>query len=500
MQNQEDQIIFPQLLPLPGSVSARTNSLENLFIIGSGAILESDSLTINVDDSADGLFNSVIEVSGGTIRGEKLNIQISDNSTVIGLYIGKGTEAENIAIENSNPGKIDIDKNNNNSKDILNNITEKNPSIPQDDITTRFDAANAEDFFYNLFYYEKVILTDDFSITYEDLTEYEDWQASILNSNSVKVLDAWKITKSLDIDLNGHALTSNIVWRLSDGNSEISISNGILDIKTGAGSSLWNIGAIGMNTGSSLTMKNTTYTTDITGIVIGGGQSNVKLSVESSTIDVDGYYCISTNASDPTVENITVDISNSELHSENYFSSMGILFNIEGTLNINNTTISSLSQTVIARGGTHKYSNSTFISTGENQFNTGSDFSNCDWKDGNSVPLATLVIGNRNTGYQYPTDMTLENITIVAPVESNPSNGDSLKYHGVFIWQNDITNTVTVRDTLIEDTESVAEPFINTDMNGADVNDLQDKPEGLDVSVLPTGSVSGSPVALHPYG
>ena len=32
------------------------------------------------------------------------------------------------------------------------------------------------------------------------------------------------------------------------------------------------------------------------------------------------------------------------------------------------------------------------------------------------------------------------------------------------------------------------------------VNDLQDKAEGLDVSVLPTGSVSGLPVALHPYG
>ena len=31
-------------------------------------------------------------------------------------------------------------------------------------------------------------------------------------------------------------------------------------------------------------------------------------------------------------------------------------------------------------------------------------------------------------------------------------------------------------------------------------NDLQDKPEGLDVSVLPTGSVTGLPVALHPYG
>ena len=32
-----------------------------------------------------------------------------------------------------------------------------------------------------------------------------------------------------------------------------------------------------------------------------------------------------------------------------------------------------------------------------------------------------------------------------------------------------------------------------------EVNDLQDKP-GLDVSVLPTGSVSGLPVALHPCG
>ena len=32
------------------------------------------------------------------------------------------------------------------------------------------------------------------------------------------------------------------------------------------------------------------------------------------------------------------------------------------------------------------------------------------------------------------------------------------------------------------------------------VNDLQDKPEGLGVSVLSTDSVSGLPVAPHPYG
>ena len=36
--------------------------------------------------------------------------------------------------------------------------------------------------------------------------------------------------------------------------------------------------------------------------------------------------------------------------------------------------------------------------------------------------------------------------------------------------------------------------------NFIEVNDLQDKPEGLDVSVLSTDSVSGLPVAPHPYG
>ena len=40
----------------------------------------------------------------------------------------------------------------------------------------------------------------------------------------------------------------------------------------------------------------------------------------------------------------------------------------------------------------------------------------------------------------------------------------------------------------------------HVDISIYEVNDLQDKPEGLDVSVLPIGSVSGLPVAPHPYG
>ena len=150
---------------------------------------------------------------------------------------------------------------------------------------------------------------------------------------------------------------------------------------------------------------------------------------------------------------------------------MGILFNIPGDLTISGTTITALSQVVIARGGTHNYSNSTFISTGENQFDaTNSDFSKKDWADGNSVPLAALVIGNRGNGYAYPTDVTMDNVKIQAPVQSIHS--DPLKYHGMYIWQSNATNTVTVRGSVIESADSVADPFINTDINGADITAL----------------------------
>ena len=50
---------------------------------------------------------------------------------------------------------------------------------------------------------------------------------------------------------------------------------------------------------------------------------------------------------------------------------------------------------------------------------------------------------------------------------------------------------------------TITEHLLQLDLSGQElwercVNDLQDQPEGLDVSVLPTGSVAGLPVALHP--
>ncbi len=56
------------------------------------------------------------------------------------------------------------------------------------------------------------------------------------------------------------------------------------------------------------------------------------------------------------------------------------------------------------------------------------------------------------------------------------------------------------RDNNGVEVDLILEKGQKEDLELFEVNDLQHKPEGLDVSVLPIGSVSGLPVAPHPYG
>ncbi len=469
-------VYFSSTATPPGSASARANSLKNLFIVGTGAILESDSLTINVNDSAEELFNSVIEVSGGTIRGERLNIQISENSTVIGLYIGKGTEAENIAIENSNPGKIDIDENNNNSEEILSNITEKNPSIPQDDITTRFDAANAEDFFYNLVNYRKVILTDDFSITYDDLAEYEDWHnvLQVESNNTTLSFEVWEIIESLDIDLNGHTLTSYVGWHLPEGKKTLSISNGNLNMQLLSEDADWNrtTASIELKEDTTLIINDVNYKSDIVGIFLTNNNNGMTVNIYDSYFDFGGFYGIGTNATGPESEGLTIGIYGSTITTENCGDptdpcSTTILFNVKGNVTIEDSTIIGNRQAMIARGGNYDLKNSAFRATG-NDHDKNDYISN--WYTGNAVPLAAIVFGNKNAGssYAYSTTATLDNVTIEAPLTNRAET--PVSYHGIYIWQNNVNEPVTVEGSIRRGNDCEVENLYNTETNDADVD------------------------------
>ena len=304
-------VYFSSTATLPGSVSARANSLKNLFIVGSGAILESDSLTINVDDSADGLFNSVIEVSGGTIRGEKLNIQISDNSTVIGLYIGKGTEAENIAIENSNPGKIDIDKNNEDSSIIFENISNNNPDIPQTDISGGFDVTTEQELEVALSKYGMAKLLNDFELTKS--ISISDNAEAYLNLNG----------KTLTFKSNENDSAAIIIDNASvviDGNGTINA-----DVpKYGATIKLQNNGKAEINSGTFTATKGgaidvgTQTSQSVATAIINGGTfegqefcvgiwSNSNLTINDGSFTARDNAVIGTNGDDPGKPSITIN-------------------------------------------------------------------------------------------------------------------------------------------------------------------------------------------------
>ena len=426
MQNQEDQIIFPQLLPPPGSVSARANSLKNLFIVGTGAILESDSLTINVDDSADGLFNSVIEVSGGTIKGEKLNIRISDNSLVIGLYIGEKTAAESVRIENSNPGKIDIDENNEDSSIIFENISNNNPDIPQTDISGGFDVTTEQQLEEALSKYGMAKLLNDIVITNTDTSEA---------GYSLPSKD-----DSTVVNLNGHTLVINLEIGYTVPESESTTFNDGTLLVNLNNTDVTNSG-ITVHPYANLTLDNVTLNSNVTGIMTAYDAASIK--IVDSEIFVYGYYAIGTNASN-SANGVNITISNSLLEVGNKISELGIpmdsrvlknttpdsdsnavLYNVAGTLNIDNSTIIGGSQAVIVRGATRaEIKNSTLI--GGNETSYGSYFDAVlagNWQQGNGVPYATLMVGNRNGG-SYPLESIciVENTSITVAKDCNYEN------------------------------------------------------------------------------
>lgn len=393
-------VYFSSTVTPPGSVSTRANLLKNLFIVGTGAILESDSLTINVDDSADGLFNSVIEVSGGTIRGEKLNIQISDSSAVIGLYIGEGTAAENVRIENSNPGKINIDEDNDNSEDILNNITEKNPSIHQDDITTRFDAANAEDFVSALANYGRVELKNSFTLTAETLNSMEQLVGNDEEGRTYLFLS----NGSYNINLNGNTLTSEVAWYVPEAEegspTEVTISNGNLVMNNYP---IWDTGEVSIQlySNTSLILDNANFISNIVGIWLVESNNNMEVVIKNnSSFTSDGHYAIKTTANLPTSENVTITISDSSVTATD---GMAILSNVKGNVIIENSNISGVWQAILVRGGQAEILGNSTLHASCDYVGTN-PFEENGWSDGNQVPFATLVIGNNSGSYQYPTE------------------------------------------------------------------------------------------------
>ena len=218
------------------------------------------------------------------------------------------------------------------------------------------------------------------------------------------------------VDLNGYTLTSvsgetsviqkgaNLTIQDSKGTGTL-VYNGITDPAKAA---------FEVQVGSSISLKGIRYETSGTGVYAWGNATTVN--IEDVDIDSSGY-CVGTNAGETENYRVNINITNSQLTSALEGAGTAVLFNVPGTLNIDDSTLNGHWQGLIARGGNITISNSVITNTYDT-LNTNYEQA---WGSGNAVTLAGITIGNKgNNAYDYPVSIKLEN-TSVTSVGPNPA-------------------------------------------------------------------------------
>ena len=408
----------------PQSAVTRSASAKVLFEIEDGAAATLSNFTVSIPSEVTDKVASVVSVDAGTIKAEDFNVVVIGTATVTGITIGDNTAAANVSITNSKPGKIDIATGNKDSDDILKDITENNTDIPQEDISTRFDAATEAEFSEKLSEFGKVRLTADILISSNNLSidnpQYNNPSGSATDPEYNP--DCLDLVGNYEIDLNGYTLSSSILWELEQGTT-IAISNGTFKMENPDWASL-NTGSLRLYENSSLSMRNVNYSSDISGVFLIDHNSGMKLSIDNCHFDTAGSYAISTNASTPDVsQGIVVDITGSTIISK---EKTGILINVPATVTISDTTITTATQALIARGGTYTITNCHLTTTGI--YDTGLAYLNSDWKSGNATPYAALVIGNRTkNSYVYETTVNLDTNTTIKVADTAVDRDDIIE-------------------------------------------------------------------------
>ena len=223
------------------------------------------------------------------------------------------------------------------------------------------------------------------------------------------------------ISLNGKTLSASAVAN-PDGNAfaalaategkSLTISNGTIDMSGYNAFAPAAPSAISATSGGKIVLSNVEYTSDNTGVYVQGQGSTVE--IVHSTVSAP-TYCVGTNASSEDNHGVNIRIIDSELRSpeSDGWTNIGVMINVPGNLYIEGSTISGEVAAVMVRGGTATIKDSTLLrEVAPTGYSDTYRYYDKDWVSGNGVPLATLLIGNRGTSYQYPASCTLENCIV----------------------------------------------------------------------------------------
>ena len=221
----------------------------------------------------------------------------------------------------------------------------------------------------------------------------------------------------VQIDLGGHNLTLNGNTLSASDGASLSLTNGAV---TGSGLPATKLLVFAASDGTVL-LDGVKMQSDGAGVGLNEKCDNGKLEIRNSTINALSF-AVGTNATPPVYKSNTIVIDKSILNAWS-----AVLFNIPGKLEITGSEITGTNHGVILRGGTATIRNSILsIAYNEGKASSASEYKHDeDWDDGNAVPYAALTVGNRSSGYQYPSFLTLEGCTLQSikgaeGVENNP--------------------------------------------------------------------------------
>ena len=279
-------------------------------------------------------------------------------------------------------------------------------------------------------------------VTFE-VTDEKSLNNAVLNSkegdkvvlkNDITLKEAIKLPKGkVEIDLANNNITSEVTDKklfeeVSDGKKVI-IKNGNINVDSNIKTS----SRIYVTKGGYVKLEKVNLTTNGSGFYLAG--KNATADIIDSTINSKGY-CVSTNAKDTTTHGVIYNITNSTLNS-NTEDSVGtpVLVNVPCELNMTDCKVNGLYQGVVVRGGKAKLVRTDIVN---NSIITNKDDykGEGNWGEGNGVPRAALVVGNRHTvSYAYPASVELEGCTIEEKSE-NPA---------IYMWGNTETNNATLK-------------------------------------------------------
>ncbi len=388
---------------------AITSSADSIFVVGDNANVSFSNLTATVSTLGSESLSSIVYVNNGKVDVSGLQVSApTEESKIAGIAIGPDATAESISIKNTSAAIV-IDENNEDSFKISASISESN-GTSSPDIATGYEVTDQATF-------EEMLQTTGKARLTKDIIIKDETNKYVLPETESGIYE-------YEIDLNGHLfdVRSNGCFYIQSG-TDVTIMNGKMYMnRLDADENASEASDLGLYADSSLTLDNVEYESEGTAIYIAATESNIKVSVKDSTIIAGGSYGISTNASNPYSENITITVDHSDI-TANFTGtkgSTGIMLNVPGTLTVKNqSVITGTRNGITLRGGDATITDSKIITGSFNDTSIGDKYLKENWGTDFEAPYAALLVGNRSTSYDYPTTCTVENSTIV-----NKSNSE----------------------------------------------------------------------------